>query len=482
MKRTNNQLNLFALTAFFLAGMACGVHADLALGPLAHTYESTLQQGLRQEFFGPLLYRETYETNQAWGIPFLFNRIQNQAIDSDEWDFIYPLLGYDRVGEEYRIQLLQIVTAHGGKEEQETSADRLAIFPFYFHQRSDNPENNYTAFLPFYGNMKGRFLRDEIDFVLWPLYVKTRKHDLITRNYLAPIFHYRTGESLQGWQVWPLVGWESKGVTKRQLLNKEKEIIGGHRRLMLLWPFFFQHQEAIGTTNPKYQGAFIPFYSYERSPNRDSTTVPWPLGLTVTHDREKQFREYGMPWPMIVWAEGEGKHTRRVWPLFGYNHNASLRSDFLLWPLYRYRERMNSVTTRTRHQLLAFLYSHVEESNNATKETTFEQWHFWPFFTKYKNNGGDRRFQALALLEPILPGNESVERNYSHAWSVWRSETNGTSGKSSHSLLWNLYRYEKTETSKKVSFLFGLFQCEQKASKDRYRIFFVPFNFNKPTS
>ena len=213
---------------------------------------------------------------------------------------------------------------------------------------------------------------------------------------------------------------------------------------MLFWPFFFQHKEQIGTSNPTYKGSFIPFYSFERSVNRDSTTIPWPLGLTMTHDRVKQYREYGAPWPVIVWAEGKGKYTRRLWPLIGVSHNASLRSDFFLWPLYRYREKTTKVSTRTRHQILAYLYSHIDERNLSNLETTFEQWNFWPFFSKYKNNEGDQRFQALAILEPILPGNESVERNYSHAWSIWRSETNGSTGKSSQSLFWNLYRSEKT--------------------------------------
>ena len=104
------------------------------------------------------------------------------------------------------------------------------------------------------------------------------------------------------------------------------------------------------------------------------------------------------------------------------------------------------------------------------------------FFSKYKNNKGDQRFQALAILESILPGNESVERNYSHAWSIWRSETNGSTGKSSQSLFWNLYRSEKTETNRRVSFLFGLFQYERKEANRRYRIFFIPFKTNKPTS
>jgi len=483
LKRINNMFRMpYVITAFLWARITLKASSELALGPLAQSFESTLHQGLRQEFFGPLLYRESYESKRTWSIPFLFSRIQDKTIDADEWDLMYPVLGYDRAGEEYRIQLFQFISAHGGQKDLDSNADRLAIFPFYYHQRSNHPEKNYTAFLPFYGHMKDRFLRDEIDFILWPLYVKTRKNDLITENYIAPLVHYRTGDSLKGWQFWPIAGWETKGITTRKLLSEGEEIVGGHQKLMLFWPFFFQHKEQIGTSNPTYKGSSIPFYSFERSVNRDSTTIPWPLGLTMTHDRVKQYREYGAPWPVIVWAEGKGKYTRRLWPLFGVSHNASLRSDFFLWPLYRYREKTTKVSTRTRHQILAYLYSHIEERNLSNLETTFEQWNFWPFFSKYKNNEGDQRFQALAILEPILPGNESVERNYSHAWSIWRSETNGSTGKSSQSLFWNLYRSEKTETNRRVSFLFGLFQYERKETNRRYRIFFIPFKTNKPTS
>ena len=461
--------------AFWLLGSSYSGTAEVSLGPLAHTFESTLNKGLRKEFFGPLLYRESYDASQTWGIPFVFTRSKNESIDADEWDLFYPFLGYDRFGEEYRLQLLQFINAHGGKGRDQSEAKRLAVFPFYFQQRSTQPEENYTAFLPFYGHMKNKLLRDEIDFVLWPLYVKTKKKDVITSNYLAPVFHLRKGDALTGWQVWPLAGWETKEPTSRTLMTGDEETIPGHRRLMLIWPFFFNHHNGIGTENPQKQSVFVPFYSYLKSPNRDSITTPWPIGFTRTRDREKQFREYGFPWPILVWADGAGKTTRRFWPLFGLSYNDTLRSDFALWPIYRYRERKTKTTSRGRHQLLWYLYSHVEERNLPSGDTSYERWSFWPLFTTERRENGDRRFQALAILEPILPGNESIERNYSHAWSIWRSETNGDTGKSSQSLLWNLYRSETSEQSRKVSFFFGLFQYQQKETNRQWRLFFIPF-------
>ena len=469
------------MIACLTMGCSFSSRADTSYGPLAHSFESTLNEGLRDEFFGPLLYRESYGATRTWGIPFVYTRSQKEDIDSDEWDLFYPLLGFDRFGEEYRLQLLQFINAHGGKGREQSDARRIAIFPFYFQQRSTRPEDNYTAFLPFYGHMKNKLLRDEIDFVLWPMYVKTRKKDVVTRNYLAPFFHLRRGNALKGWQAWPLAGWETKEPTTRTLMNGEEETVGGHRRLTLLWPFFFKQHNGIGTENPQHQSAFIPFYSYLKSPNRDSFTTPWPIGFTRTHDREKQYSEYGFPWPLLVWADGEGKTTRRIWPLFGLSYSDSLRSDFALWPVYRYRERKTKATVRGRHQLLFYLYTHVEERHLDSGDTSYERWSLWPLMTTEHRENGDRRFQAFALLEPILPGNESIERNFSHAWSIWRSETNGETGKSSHSLFWNLYRSETSESSRKVSFLFGLLQYHREENNRQWRLFFIPFGSSAST-
>ncbi|MDA7618416.1 MAG: hypothetical protein P8L18_04810 [Verrucomicrobiota bacterium] len=453
----------------------------LSHGPLVHRFRSTLNDGLRHEFFGPLLYSETYGTTRSWGIPFLFNRKEDSALPSDEWDFLYPFLGYDRFGEEYRVQVMQFLTLQGGRGNKDSMANRLALYPFYFHQRSTRPEDNYTAFMPFYGHMKNRFLRDEIDFVLWPLYIRTRKRDIITHNFAAPLFHHRQGDGLSGWQFWPLAGWEEKRPQSKTLLNGEQEIVGGHRRLNLLWPLFFRHHDGLGTDKPVKKIALVPFFSYASAPQRDSITVPWPIGLTLTRDREKGYREYGVPWPLVVWTDGNDRITRRLWPLYGTNRSELRRNDFFLWPAYRYRSSVNTAVRRERHQLFLYLYSHVEKREIESDKLLRQEWHLWPLFTAFSDHEGNRRCQLLAPLEPILPGNESVERNYAHAWALWRSETNGNTGITSQSLLWNLYRSDRTSQSRNVSLLFGLFQYQRNEETRRWKILFIPVGPRKAT-
>ena len=104
---------------------------------------------------------------------------------------------------------------------------------------------------------------------------------------------------------------------------------------------------------------------------------------------------------------------------------------------------------------------------------------FWPLFTSRHDLNGNQRLQILSVLEPLLPNNKSIERNYSPLWSLWRSEKNAQTGATAQSLLWNLYRRETTPETKKCSLLFGLFQYQSDAEVRRWRLFYFPMGKTK---
>jgi hypothetical protein len=82
--------------------------------------------------------------------------------------------------------------------------------------------------------------------------------------------------------------------------------------------------------------------------------------------------------------------------------------------------------------------------------------------------------QILAPVEPAVPDNRGIERNWSPLWSIWVSENNPKTGASSQSFLWNLYRHENAPTSKKCSLLFGLFQYQSDAEMKKLRLLYIP--------
>ena len=63
----------------------------------------------------------------------------------------------------------------------------------------------------------------------------------------------------------------------------------------------------------------------------------WPI-FTWIDEREKKYHEWQGPWPLVIFARGEGKATSRVFPLFSRSHNAERESDSFLWPLYQHRQ------------------------------------------------------------------------------------------------------------------------------------------------
>jgi len=231
--------------------------------------------------------------------------------------------------------------------------------------------------------------------------------------------------------------------------------------------------------NPTHERAILPIYDIQRSTNRDVTTVVWPFFSHIT-DREKKYTEWQTPWPLVVFTRGEGKHTSRVWPIYSRSSNTNQESDWYMWPVYKYNRLHADPLDRSRMRILLFLYSDTIQKNTETGKFQRRR-DFWPLYTHKLDYDGSSRLQILAPLEPMLPGNKSVERDYSPVWSIWRAERNTKTGATSQSLLWNLYRRDTTPDSKKCSLLFGLFQYQSGLDAKHLRLFYIPVvNKTKP--
>ena len=459
--------------------------SELSAGPLVHQFKLTLDEGHRTEAVGPFYYEQEIEKDdsiaKSWAVPPLFSYTVNKDVDYEWFDFLWKGITYNRYGSEYRVQLLQLLSFSGGQTQSETNVNRFTLFPIYFQQRSKIPEKNYTAVFPIYGTIRDRIFRDEVKFTLFPAYLQTRKKDVVTDNYLFPFFHLRHGERLDGWQFWPLAGSEHREIGYRTNHWGDVEIIGGHDKMFVIWPLYLKHNANVGTTNLSRQVSFIPFYTQFRSAQRDSTSYPWPIGITHTVDRARKYSEWSAPWPLIVFARGEGKTVNRVWPFYSKARNASQSSGWYLWPLYKYNGLHSPPLDRERKRVLFFLYSDTSVKNIETSQSQ-RLVELWPLFTSRRELDGRSRLQVLAPLEPFLPNNTSVERDLSPLWSLWRAEENPKTGATSRSLLWNLYRRDASPESRKCSLLFGLIQYQSDSDGRRWRVGYIPFGKKKTTA
>jgi hypothetical protein len=449
-------------------------------GPLYDQFPLTLDSGRRTEALGPLFYDQQKDSETTWAIPPIFSHDADPTVESHEEDFIYPLLTYKAFGNEYRWQFMQLLSFAGGQNPDGSRKSRFTIFPIYFQQRSPDTNEDYTAFIPFYGHLQHRLFRDKIFFVMFPIYGQSQKKDIVTDNYLYPFFHVRHGNGLHGWQFWPLVGEEHKDVTTLTNGFGDTTIVGGHDDFFALWPVYSKTTEGIGTEDVAKSWTILPFYLQARSPKRDATDVLWPF-FSWVDEREKKYREWQGPWPFVIFTRGEGKTTSRVWPLFSQSHNAVLESDSYLWPIYTYKRTHSDPLDLRRTRIFFYLYLNTVEKNTATGAEK-RRVDALPFFTYHRDFKGRSRLQILSPVEPALPDNRAIERNWSPLWSIWISENNPQSGASSQSFLWNLYRHESTPVSRKCSLLFGLFQYQSDTKMKSLRLFYIPVMKTHPKS
>ena len=443
-------------------------------GPLFHQFRLTLEPGEREEFLGPFVSRQRGETNALWTLAPFFTHYEEPEIEHEEFDFLYPAVTYDRFGTEWQLQVAQFLNFHGGATQDGEAKRRWNLFPFFFSQRSTDPTNNYWSLLPIYGHFRNHLFRDEVKFVAAPLWVWSRKGQMETDNYLFPFFHVRHGGGVKGWQFLPLVGHETKSSSVRtNQITDEPEIVPGYDKWFALFPFFHHENLNLGTTNEEKRRSFLLLYSLQRSPARDNTTLLWPF-FSYTDDRENKFREWGMPYPFIGWARGEGKHANRFWPFWGKTTNATLTSDFVLWPLYTHRHIHTPEVDRERTRILWLPYSDTRLTSPITGVERRRR-DLWPLFTWRREFDGRERLQVLSITEPVIPDNHGIERNWAPLWTLYRAEKNPKTGVASQSLLWNLWRHDQLKDSSRNSFFFGLVRTRREQEEQHWRFFWMPF-------
>ena len=82
-----------------------GFHA----GFLFDEFPLALDAGHRTEAAGPFYYDQQKDTETTWAVPPLFSHDANPAVESEENDWMYPLLTDERYGTEYPLAVVPVV-------------------------------------------------------------------------------------------------------------------------------------------------------------------------------------------------------------------------------------------------------------------------------------------------------------------------------------------------------------------------------------
>jgi hypothetical protein len=439
--------------AFFLL-LLCGLvlaggpaRADetpLNLWPLYDDRVDPVEDAHTRSGLGPIVGWERHLdqpiTDVAVRPLFHWRRDERPEAQTFQFEAVYPFFTYREDERNWEWQLFQLL---GGRSEGTAEHERrLDLFPFYFSGETPAGQR-YRAFMPFYGHLYDRMGQDEIQFVLFPGYARFVKGEAETTYTPWPLIS-RTRGDRTGFRIVPFYGREEKP--------------GVFERRFVLWPFYFSQRSGLDTDNPEEMRALLPLYVSQRSRQRDSTTILWPFFSKVS-DREGGYEQWDAPWPLVRFARGEKRHTTRLLPFYSYEQRV-LKDEFLfrelkstttafLFPVYT-REVDEIIGSRTvRNRVLWWLYS---DTRNTGRDGDARRTDAWPFFHYERDREGAAQFQALALLEPFMPGNEWIARNYSPLWSLYTFQRN-PQGAQEWSFLWNLLRHQETPGGRAIEVL-----------------------------
>jgi hypothetical protein len=412
-----------------------------------------------QSGLGPLVFSARAQDG-SWSDlalrPF-YHRHRESLLDKEEVESLYPVIQYTRSEQDWQFQFFYALDFRREGSIEAEREERADLFPFYLSGRRESGET-YRAVFPLGGKTYDRFGREEIEFALFPLYVRTVWRGAERRFFLWPFFMVTQGEGNTGFRLGPLYGEEQKE--------------GVYQRQFILWPFFLHERKDLDSDNPEESTVVFPLVMSIRSPARDTTTYLWPL-FTYRVDRERKFEEWQFPFPLFIIARGESRHVNRFLPFYTEERyvlrdlllvkEMRVRNFAVLYPLYIRTEDETPTSLVVRDRILWWLYSDARETG---KEGDARRLDMWPFFRYVRNKEGWVTCQALALLEAFMPGNEVFERNWSPLWAIYTYRRN-PEGDEAHSALWNLVRVEATREGRTVEVLGPLFAYRERGEESR---------------
>ncbi|MBI5747958.1 MAG: hypothetical protein HZA00_02455 [Nitrospinae bacterium] len=430
----------------------------------------------RYNILGPFITIEKEAQKEEKIFRPFYSKTEDKKDDTSDVDVIYPLGKYKRNSEESSSRFTPLFTSRKEFKETEGKKRDFGFFPVFWGQTEEG--EGYGGLFPIYGDMRKRFGKDEIKFVLWPIYARTRDDKTVNKDFIWPIFSTITGEKESGFRMWPLFGY------------KEKE--GEYSKKFFLWPLIHYQNTDLDTSRPKKYRAFLPLYASETSPNRVTKSIIWPF-FNYLHDDDENLTLWDFPWPIIQKGKGDNLNVFKVFPIYGYRDKEHLNERFFLWPLYTYKREYPEDSEKIVHRFLLISKYEYETSANKTPNSELRtpnsfQLRLWPLFNYKSKKDGETIFHFPEII-PIET--EGFEKNYAPIFRLYEYDSN-IKGEMESKLLWGLYShkkndfgefidlsflisYEKRGDGGSFSILKGLLELGKKNGKSYFKVLYIPF-------
>jgi hypothetical protein len=393
------------IAGIILACTACAHSGPrhLNIWPLVYYHEDTVDQTTTLSVLTPIIYYHRGKEGHEFSVRPIFSIARDDAADSTVVDILYPLIKYKKYGADENFRVFPII--RDTKADIAPDKTRIAhdYFPLYWGRSEDGKA--YGGLFPVYGTVKDRFGKDDVLFLLWPVYSRTEEDAMTSHTVLWPVFRITTGDQGWGMRVFPIWGHD--------------EITGKSYRTFFLFPLATFQGRYLDTDAPMKDMYFIPFYVSRTTPYSRSTSVLWPF-FTVSTNEHTNYLKISAPWPLISYARSDTLSLFQFAPFYRKRVTTDKdtvdESSYILYPLYSWgRTTSPSETEETYRFLLIDKYERTTFSDGSDELQVY----LFPLYDRSKTKTGE---DATTVLYPLPLRDDGFRRNYLPLFEIYKHE------------------------------------------------------------
>jgi hypothetical protein len=459
-----------ALPSLLLLLASCaGPGTEQHLAPV-YTHISTVGGGEEYDAVAGAVIARRYELGEEfreWGLRPLFLHWPDRD-ERSKTQFLFPLGRVVSGGGEFNWWLLPIIDYRREDTVEGRKWTLLSLPGIYLVRFPDGRQTN--IWWPFYGEAVELLSYDELDFVLWPIFMRSKREGRTTWHLPYPFLSYTSGPDGGGWRVWPLIG--------------HTWVEDSYDRWFALWPIFNYNVENLKSDPAFYQTQWtiFPLYGQQTQGSYTSRTFLWPF-FGYASDPTTGFWAYDGPWPLVriqrpgsekfrALPDKQGAFERtRFWPVWSEYKGDGLTSYWYLWPLINKRHEEYYDSTRDAFTIVP-IWTQWKKRYDDGRTHSYRKG--WPLF-QYERLDDTRKYLFPALspfwywpdldahyswLYAIYTTEVSPETRKEYAlWGLWRREHDLDEDRSYLSGLWSRRDYSQGgQQVSENSLLFGLFR------------------------
>lgn len=398
----------------------------LNLWPLVVYSKSKSENIERIELLGPFIQKYNLKDEEGLSLRPIYSSVEEK--DEKRAFFLSPLGLYKSDNETTTFKLIPLINQKIEKTAlEEKEGKKWEYFPIFWGKTANN--ETYGGFFPFYGKFKDRFGKEQITFILWPIYSKIEYPEHKAYNIIWPFIRVAKAKDPEnkqfgGYKIWPFYGHFKEGEEERKFV---------------LWPFYINQTYKDDTGNFEEKVWYFPFYGREKTDAYEKTIYLWPFFQKICA-YDPFYEQIDAPWPFYRKIKGDQITGQRVWPFYGYVKKEETFDSFILWPFYFYKEdhyQKGNLTYYEKEHRFLLLSKDNQIFENGT--LTQREFRFWPFYYAFETKGKNLKIYYLPALIPFF--DEGVERNYGPLLRIF--ENYEREDYQFMKIFWGLYRFEK---------------------------------------